>query len=181
MVVQECGAGLVRVARSDDRLAFAAPPLRREGSVAEALLEPVAAMLGIDREQIVDAAWADNGPGWIAVLLDGAQAVLGLAPGRIEMPLGVVGPHPPGSPHAIEVRAFAPGAGGLPVEDPVTGSLNAAVAQWLLGAGRLTAPYTARQGTVLGREGRLHITQDPEGTVWVGGSTLTCLTGTVEL
>jgi len=88
--------------------------------------------------------------------------------------------HPAGGPHAIEVRAFFP-KDGQAVEDPVTGSLNASVAQWLLGAGRLTAPYVARQGTVLGREGRVEITQDGDGTIWVGGGTVTCVTGEAEL
>jgi predicted PhzF superfamily epimerase YddE/YHI9 len=92
----------------------------------------------------------------------------------------VVALHPPGGPHAIEVRAFFP-KDELAIEDPVTGSLNASVAQWLLGSGRLTAPYAARQGTALGRAGRVDITQDGDGTIWVGGRTVTCVAGEVEL
>jgi len=92
----------------------------------------------------------------------------------------VVGPYPPGSPEAIEVRAFFPKHGSL-VEDPVTGSLNASLAEWLLRSGRLTAPYVARQGTALGRSGRVHVSQDPDGTIWVGGATVTCIAGEVQL
>ncbi|MFD1545140.1 PhzF family phenazine biosynthesis protein [Nonomuraea guangzhouensis] len=181
-VVQECGAGLVRLRRTDGGLAFAAPPLLRSGPVDEPLVERIAGLLGIGREEIVDAEWADNGPGWVAVLLRSADDVLALRPGPIDLDLGVVGPYPPGSPLAIELRAFFP-LNGSTVEDPVTGSLNASVAQWLLRTGRVTAPYLAGQGTVLGRAGRVHITTGPESapTVWVGGSSVTCVTGQVEL
>jgi PhzF family phenazine biosynthesis protein len=180
VVVQECGAGLVRVRRADGGLAFAAPPLSRSGPVEDALLAEVAGALGIGRAAIVDAAWADNGPGWIAVLLESADAVLALRPSFAELDIGVAGPHPAGAPEAIEVRAFFPKDGVL-VEDPVTGSLNAALAQWLLASGRLRAPYVARQGTALGRAGRVHVTADPDGTIWVGGGTITCVAGAVEL
>ncbi|MBT2226753.1 PhzF family phenazine biosynthesis protein [Nonomuraea sp. NEAU-A123] len=185
-VVQECGAGLVTLRRTDGGLAFAAPPLLRSGPVDEPLVERVAGLLGIGRDEIVDAEWADNGPGWVAVLLRSADDVLALRPGPIDIDLGVVGPYPQGSPLAIELRAFFP-VNGTTAEDPVTGSLNASVAQWLLRTGRVTAPYVAGQGTVLGRAGRVHVTtgQSPESgqepTVWVGGSTVTCVTGQVEL
>ena len=185
-VVQECGAGLVRLRRTDGGLAFAAPPLLRSGPVDEPLVERIAGLLGIGRDEIVDAEWADNGPGWVAVLLRGAEEVLALRSGPIDIDLGVVGLYPQGSPLAIELRAFFP-ANGSTVEDPVTGSLNASVAQWLLRTGRVTAPYVAGQGTVLGRAGRVHITtgQSPgsgqEPTVWVGGASVTCVTGQVEL
>ncbi|WP_327090688.1 PhzF family phenazine biosynthesis protein [Nonomuraea sp. NBC_01738] len=177
--VQECGAGLVRVCREGTGLAFAAPPLLRSGPVDEALIARLATMLGIARAEIVDAQWADNGPGWVAVLLRDAEAVLALRPGQVDLDLGVVGPYPPGSPEAFEVRAFFP-HNGVTTEDPVTGSLNASLAQWLLPTGRAVAPYTARQGTVMGREGRIHVSTTGD-TIWVGGATFTCLTGHVTL
>jgi PhzF family phenazine biosynthesis protein len=181
IVTQECGAGLVAVRRTPDGLAFAAPPLLRSGPVEEALVEQVAAVLGIDRGQVVDAQWADNGPGWIALLLESAEAVLAVRPGFIgELDIGVAGPCPPGSAEQFEVRAFFP-KDGTTVEDPVTGSLNASLAEWLLSTGRATAPYVARQGTALGRRGRVHVTRDGDGAIWVGGGTVTCVDGEVEL
>jgi PhzF family phenazine biosynthesis protein len=180
VVVQECGAGLVPVRRGAGTLAFAAPPLLRSGPVAEPDLARVAAILRVDRGAIVDAQWADNGPGWVAVLLESADAVLALRPGPTDLDVGVVGPHPPGAPEAFEVRAFFP-RDGATAEDPVTGSLNAALAQWLLAAGRATAPYVARQGTALGRAGRVHVSADADGTVWVGGGTTTCVAGQLAL
>jgi PhzF family phenazine biosynthesis protein len=180
VITQECAAGLIPVRRTADGLAFAAPPLIRSGPVDEPLVEHIAGVLGIDRAGIVEAEWADNGPGWVAVLLDSAEAVLALRPGLTDLDLGVAGLYPPGSPQAIEVRAFAPGDTGT-VEDPVTGSLNASVAQWLIRTGRLSAPYVASQGTALGRQGRVHVTADGDGTVWVGGGTVTCVTGEVDL
>ena len=111
-----------------------------------------AAALRIDRAEILAAEWAVNGPEWMAVLLGSAAAVLALRPGAVDFDLGVVGCYPPGSPQAIEVRAFMPKNGGTD-EDPVTGSLNAALAGWLLRTGRVTAPYVASQGTALGRIG----------------------------
>lgn len=179
-IVQECGAGLVGLRRTEGGLAFAAPPLLRDGPVADDLLGQIASVLRIDRSGIVDASWADNGPGWVAVLLDSADAVLALKPGETDLDLGVVGPYPPGAPAAFEVRAFFP-KGGVTTEDPVTGSLNASLAAWLLRTGRATAPYVASQGTVLGRSGRVHISLDDAGTIWVAGGTVTCVTGQVEL
>jgi PhzF family phenazine biosynthesis protein len=179
-IVQECGAGLVTVRRTDAGVAFAAPPLVRSGPVEEALIGEIAGVLGISRAEILDAQWADNGPGWVAVLLEDADAVLAVRPGASELDIGVVGPHPADAPEAVEVRAFFPKDGAL-VEDPVTGSLNASLADWLLRTGRVTAPYAARQGTALGRAGRVHITQDDDGTIWVGGGTVTCVSGEVEL
>ncbi len=180
VIVQECGAGLVRVRRTADGLAFAAPPLIREGPVDEILIEHIAAVLRIERSAILDAAWADNGPGWVAVLLQDADAVLALKPGFVDLDLGVVGPYPEGAPAAFELRAFMP-KNGATDEDPVTGSLNASVAGWLLATGRATAPYVARQGTALGRAGRIHVSVDAEGAIWVAGGTITCVEGAVEL
>jgi PhzF family phenazine biosynthesis protein len=180
VVVQQCGAGLVPVRRTADGLVFAAPPLLRSGPVEESLVEHIASILGIGRAEILDAEWADNGPGWVAVLLASAEAVLALRPGLVDLDVGVVGPYPPGSPQAFEVRAFFP-KDGATVEDPVTGSLNASLAQWLLRTGRASAPYVASQGTALGRSGRVHVSSDPDGTIWVGGGTVTCVRGRVEL
>jgi PhzF family phenazine biosynthesis protein len=180
VVVQQCEAGLITIRQDDGGLAFAAPPLLRSGPVDEPLAQHIADILGIGREEIVDLQWADNGPGWIAVLLASADAVLAVRPGVTDLDLGVAGPHPPGGPAAFEVRAFSPKDGAID-EDPVTGSLNASLAQWLLATGRARAPYLARQGTVLGRNGQVHITSDPDGAVWVGGSTVTCISGSVDL
>lgn len=179
-IVQECGAGLVRIRRDGDRLAFAPPPLLRSGPASEEESARVAAALGLDPEEMLAVEWVDNGPGWIAVLLESAERALELRPRAIDFDLGVVGFHPPGSEAAIEVRAFFP-IGGIAAEDPVTGSLNASVAQWLLGSGRLTAPYIATQGSAIGRAGRVHVDRDGDGTIWVGGRCETVLGGTVAI
>ena len=178
-IIQECGAGLVPIRRTPVGLAFAAPPLLRSGPVDESLVGHIADVLRIQRNEIIDAAWADNGPGWVAVMLPSAEAVLALQPGFVDLDLGVVGPHGPGAETAFELRAFFP-KNGSTVEDPVTGSLNASVAQWLIASGRAHAPYVASQGTALGRAGRIHIDQDDEA-IWIGGGTITCLTGAAEL
>ena len=187
LIVQECGAGLVPVRRGEAGLAFAAPPLLRSGPVDEGLLTQVAAALGITRPEIVDAQWADNGPGWLAVLLQGAAAVLAVEPdfsrysGGGSLDIGLVGPYAPGSECAFEVRAlFSDGQGSMR-EDPVTGSLNASLAQWLLASGRATAPYVTSQGTRLGRVGRPRIERDREGTIWVGGNTVTSIQGEIDI
>jgi len=179
-IVQQCGAGLVTIRRDAGLFGFAAPPLLRSGPVDEPLMQQVAAQLRIGRGEIVDAQWADNGPGWIAILLGSAQAVLDVRPGDGDLFLGLAGPYPPGSECAFEVRAFFP-AGGRPVEDPVTGSLNASLGQWLLATGRVSAPYVTSQGTAIGRRGRVRIDADEDGTVWVSGATSTRITGTVDV
>jgi PhzF family phenazine biosynthesis protein len=180
VVVQQCAAGLINLRRSSSSLAFAAPPLLRSGPPEESLLTYVASMLDIRRSEIVDSQWADNGPGWLAVLLQSAEAVLSLRPGNVDLDLGVVGKYPEGSPEAFEVRAFFP-KDGATAEDPVTGSLNASLAQWLIKSGRASPPYVVSQGTALGRAGRVHISTDEGGTVWVGGRTVACITGAIEL
>jgi PhzF family phenazine biosynthesis protein len=178
-LVQECGAGLVEL-RSGERLAFAGPPFIRSGAVSEEDRERIVRALRIDPSQVRDLEWIDNGPGWVGVLLDSADEVLAIEPdwsAAMGMDIGVVGAYPEGSECAVEIRAFCPGYGIS--EDPVTGSLNAGVAQWLAGD-RLPASYVASQGTVLGRRGRVYI--DREGdTVWVGGDARTYITGTVGL
>ncbi|CAN5457574.1 PhzF family phenazine biosynthesis protein [soil metagenome] len=179
-IVQQCGAGLIPIRRADQRLAFAAPPLLRSGPVDETELRHVAEILGIARDAVVDAAWADNGPGWIAVMLSSAEDVLALQPrlARAErVDIGVVGPHPTGSDIAFEIRAFFSDQHGTLIEDPVTGSLNASVAQWLFASGRARGGYIAAQGTRLGRTGRVHVSQDGDGLVWIGGATQTLFEG----
>ena len=178
-VVQECGVGLVEL-RQGERLAFAAPPLKRSGPAEDDLVARIADLLSLPVDALVAVEWVDNGPGWVAALLADADAVLAARPAFAEIDLGLVGLHPEGSPQAIEVRGFFPKDGTL-VEDPVTGSLNASLAQWLLGSGRLTAPYVAAQGTALGRAGRIHVDQDAAGTVWVGGDTVTVVGGHLDL
>jgi PhzF family phenazine biosynthesis protein len=180
VIVQECTAGLITIHTAGDRLAFAAPPLTRSGAVDEEFVERIASALNVERGAIVAAEWADNGPGWVAVMLADTDAVLALRPAPIDFDLGVVALYPAASPYAIEVRAFFP-KDGATVEDPVTGSLNASLAQWLLGSGQLSSPYVASQGTALGRAGRVHIERDDDGTIWVGGGTVTCVSGEVEL
>lgn len=179
-IVQECGIGLVQIRRTDAGLAFAAPPLVRSGPVDEFKVQEMADFLRIQRSKIIDAQWADNGPGWIVILLESADEVLALDPPKdhpMRIDLGVVGPYPLGSPVAFELRAFFSDHRGSVIEDPVTGSLNAAVAQWLLASGRAVAPYVASQGTRLGRSGRIYINQDQAGAVWVGGKASTLFSG----
>jgi len=180
-VVQACGSGLIPVRRTGlDALAFAEPPLLRSGPVEEELIARIAGSIGLAREAVVDAQWVDNGPGWVAVLLESAEAVLAVQPGAVFCDLGIVGLHPAGAPTALEVRAMWPQDGYI-VEDPVTGSLNASAAGWLIRSGRLAAPYVATQGGAIGRAGRVEITQDHDGTIWTGGRCLTVVEGTIEL
>jgi PhzF family phenazine biosynthesis protein len=179
-IVQECAAGLISIRRTPDGLGFAAPPLIRSGPVDEDELTHVAETINLDRGAIVAAEWADNGPGWVALMLESAEAVLAVRPGPVDHDVGLVGPHPAGSEAAFELRAFFP-KDGATTEDPVTGSLNASVAQWLLRTGRATAPYIAAQGRALGRAGRVHISTDDAGAVWVAGGTVSCVSGDVEL
>jgi PhzF family phenazine biosynthesis protein len=179
-IVQECGAGLIPIRRTPEMLSFMAPPLIRSGSVDESTLTEIAAFLRISPAHIVEAQWADNGPGWVVVLLASADDVLALEPARTyprHIDVGVVGPHPAGGPISFELRAFFSDHQGVVREDPVTGSLNASSAQWLLSSGRASAPYIAAQGARVGRSGRIHIHQDNRG-VWVGGSTATLFSGT---
>ena len=181
VIVQECGAGLVRIRRAGDVLAFAAPPLQRSGPLDEADVERIARGLGLTRADIVDHQWCDNGPGWQAVLLDSADQVLALDPDPALLAgidVGVVGPHLSGDVD-YEVRAFFPGNTGV-TEDPVTGSLNAALAQWLIGSGRAPETYIAAQGTALGRAGRVHVMREGDD-IWVGGRCVTVISGEVEL
>lgn len=183
-IVQECGAGLVPI-RETGLLAFAAPPLLRSGPVDLEHVDEIAAVLGVPQDDIVAVEWVDNGPEWVGVLLADRAAVLSLRPdfGRGEsgdvLDIGVVGPHPDDSDVDYEVRAFFSNDKGQLVEDPVTGSLNASLAQWLIGSGRANRSYIAAQGTALGRAGRIHLDADEAGNIWVGGSTTTVVTGEI--
>ncbi len=183
-IVQECGVGLVRIRRTGQRLAFAAPPLLRSGPVDPATLVRIRTGLGLRAEQVLDAQWVDNGPGWVGLLVPDAETVLSVNPeplpwlesgGEPILDVGVIGAHPSGAEVDFEVRAFF--AGG---EDPVTGSLNAALAQWLIGSGRAPERYRAAQGTRLGRRGRVHV-ERTDGEIWVGGDTVVGVSGTVAL
>ena len=179
-IVQECGVGPVRLRREGDSLAFAAPSLRRSGPVEAEVLDKIARSLRIPAAAIRASNWVDNGPGWVAVLLDSRADVLALQPDYAAMAglvLGVVAPWDPavdGSEAQFEVRAFVPGL-GVP-EDPVTGSLNAGLAQWLIGAGLAPSSYVARQGTALGRAGRIEIRRQG-ADIWVGGKSVIRLRG----
>jgi PhzF family phenazine biosynthesis protein len=181
-IIQECAAGLVRLRRESGRLAFAAPPLRRTGPLEPAILARVIEGLRLTPDALVDASWVDNGPGWLAVLLRSRDAVLALRPDYpaiAGMRVGVVAPwdgEKDGQDAQFEVRAFT--AAGY--EDPVTGSLNAGLAQWLIGSGRAPPMYIASQGTALGRAGRVHVVQDATG-LWIGGAVTTRIAGRVTL
>ena len=209
-VVQECGAGLVNIRRGTeiaatphpshaihprgaathmaaqhrghDLLAFAAPPLLKSGPLDEAEVTLIARGLGVTRQDIMAHAWCDNGPHWRGVMLRNAQQVRALRPDATVLAgldLGVIGPQDAGDTQ-FEVRAFFPGNNGI-TEDPVTGSLNAALAQWLIGAGLAPERYQVSQGTALARKGRVHIECTTDGSIWVGGASVTCVTGTVQL
>ena len=179
-VVQECGIGLVRVRCDGPRLAFAAPPVRRSGPLEPEIRTKIARALAIQPSDIVQHQWVDNGPGWCAVMLRSARQVLSLKPDWAALDplkLGAVGPHESGHDAAFEVRAFVGGSG---YEDPVTGSLNASLAQWLIGA-RLAEPsYVAAQGTALQRAGRVHLRKDGDD-IWVGGDVVPVVEGEIRL
>ena len=186
MVVQQCGVGLVRVRRQRDgagaaRLAFAAPPLRRTGPVDATLRAQVVAALGLPDTSVRQLEWIDNGPGWMAALLPDAATVLALRPhfeALAGLTLGVIGAHPVGSDCQFEVRAFVPGMGVR--EDPVTGSLNAGLAQWLIGAGLAPDRYVAAQGAALGRAGRVFVAREG-ADIWIGGAVCPLISGTIDL
>jgi len=208
-IVQECAVGLVKIRRSGKQLAFAAPKLARSAP-EPALLEQVTQALGLAKAQIRAAQLLDNGPVWLGLLLDSVDTVLTLTPdhGRLrelQQKIGVAaltqnsgtinliargnrealafaghaGEAPQSPEPDLEVRAFAAPIGII--EDPVTGSLNASLAQWLMAEGLLPERYLAAQGRCLGRDGRVHLTRDAQGQVWVGGETQTCITGQVTL
>jgi PhzF family phenazine biosynthesis protein len=180
-VVQQCAAGLVTLRKQGPRLAFAAPPSRRS-DVEPALLAQVLAALGLLAEDCLAAQWLDNGPQWLGLHLRSAQAVCALSPDHAALKslakVGVVGPQNADGDSQFEVRAFAAPIGVN--EDPVTGSLNASLAQWLIGRGAAPDRYVAAQGTVMGRAGRVHVERDGD-TIWIGGDVAACIAGTVTL
>ena len=181
-VVQECGVGLVKIQRQGTRLSFAAPPLRRGGPLDEADVQLIAKGLGLARSDILHHAWCDNGPQWRGVMLASAEQVLALKPDPEllkGLEIGVVAPLHKGEAQ-FEVRAFFPGNNGM-TEDPVTGSLNAAMGQWLMGAGLAPNSYVASQGACLARAGRVYVHRDEQNQVWVGGESVTCIQGSVKL
>jgi len=179
-IVQECGAGLVRIRRDGTRLAFAAPPTRRSGAVEPGVLDQIARSLRVAPAVIRASQWVDNGPGWVAVLLGSRDELLAIEPDYVAMrglELGAVAPWAHGEAQ-FEVRAFVADGGGY--EDPVTGSLNASLAQWLIGAGLAPAHYIASQGSALGRAGRVHVDQHG-ADVWIGGDSVVCVAGSLSL
>ncbi|BDD81032.1 phenazine biosynthesis protein PhzF [Tsukamurella pulmonis] len=179
-LVQECGVGLVRLRRGAE-LAFAAPPLRRSGPADAGTIDRIAAGLRLPASDVLAAEWVDNGPGWVGVRLRDAEAVLALDPDFAAMgdlQIGVVGPYPAGGDADVEVRAFCPDL-AVP-EDPVTGSLNAGIAQWLIGTGQLPPAYVASQGTALGRRGRVRV-ESAGDEIWIGGATRTTIRGELAL
>lgn len=183
-IIQECGIGLVRIRRQGRQLAFTAPALLRDGPVEAQLLERIRVAMGLAPRAILDARWVDNGAGWLALRLADRASVLALKPDYAQLgglAIGVFGPWDSlldGDEAQFEVRAFIAGD-GMP-EDPVTGSLNAGIAQWLLGAGLAPDSYVVSQGTVLGRQGRVHVQRQGDD-IWIGGETVTCIDGGVEL
>ena len=185
LIVQECKKGLVHIKPQGERLAFAAPESKRT-SPSPAVLAQVAGMLGLKSSQVIAAQSLDNGPVWLSLLVEDPQTVLALKPdhGALRIggfKVGVAARYRnagPGEP-MLEVRAFADPV-GIP-EDPVTGSLNASLAQWLMDEGHMPSHYLAAQGACLGRAGRVHVERDDQGQVWIGGNTVTCVEGTVLL
>ncbi|MDI9330212.1 MAG: PhzF family phenazine biosynthesis protein [Alphaproteobacteria bacterium] len=180
-IVQECPVGLVPIRRMGPQLAFAAPPLRRTGPLSDADLSAICLALDLCPDQVVRHQWVDNGPGWCALMLADAQTVLAVQPNFAALGghrVGLLGPHPPGSEADFEVRAFIPAMGVG--EDPVTGSLNAGLAQWLIGAGLASNPYRVRQGTRVGAAGQVFLSESG-GQVWAAGQVVACIDGQIEL
>ncbi len=182
-IVQECEAGLIKIKRHDEQLAFAAPALQRSGAVSPEKVSEVADVLGISPSEIVDINWVDNGPGWVGVLLNSAETVLALQPAsshNARIDIGVVGPYPEAHAPAFELRAFYTDQHLAMREDPVTGSLNASMAQWLIGSGRAQPPYFAQHGTCLGRADRIGVTADDQD-IWIGGSVIRLVEGQIGI
>ncbi|MBK8446364.1 MAG: PhzF family phenazine biosynthesis protein [Micropruina sp.] len=182
LIVQECPAGLIMVRRDDAFLSFAAPPMVRTGDIEPGYLHRIIEAFGVNPDRVLAHQWVDNGPGWAVLQLATAQDVLDLEPDLAQVPdamVGAIGAYPPGSRFDFEIRSFAPGVGVA--EDPVCGSMNASVGQWLTSTGRAARSYRVAQGRRLGRAGDISVTADPDGTVWVGGATTTLFHGTATL
>jgi len=183
-IVQECGIGLVPIRREQERFAFRAPPLLRSGPVEPATLARVLELLALRRADLLASAWVDNGPGWIGLQLRDAEAVLAVQPpGQLDarLDVGLVGAHPPGGEVQFELRAFFTNEAHRVIEDPVTGSLNASIGQWLFARGLARGRYVARQGTAIGRCGIIHVSQGAGDEVWVGGGVQTYAEGRFPL
>lgn len=181
-IVQQCPAGLVTLRHADHTLSFAAPPTLRSGPLEEEFVQQITKAFAIERDRVLAHQWVDNGPGWAVVQLPTAQDVLDLQPDLSRIPgamVGAIGPYPPGSEHAYEMRSFAPRIGVA--EDPVCGSMNASVAQWLTAIGAVPDSYRVSQGSRVGRAGSITITTDATATVWVGGATVTCIRGAITI
>ncbi|MEY4321875.1 MAG: hypothetical protein RL167_603 [Actinomycetota bacterium] len=186
-LVQECGAGLVSLKVRDQAsgaklLSFKAPKTVHSGPLEQEVLDEIIGALGVEPSEVVAHQWVDNGPGWACVQLASASRVLELNPKFTDgsnLMVGLVGAYSAGSEAAFELRAFAPKIGVY--EDPVTGSLNASVAQWLFASGVASGAYTASQGARLGRKGVIGLSIDADGDVWVGGPTITCIQGRVDV
>lgn len=181
VIFQQCDIGLVRIRRTGDRLAFAAPPLIRSGPLESSLLDRIVDGLGLTHETVIGHHWVDNGPGWCAVMLDSAARVLSVRPDPVairDLKLGLIGPAPGGTETDFEVRAFV-GPLGI-AEDPVTGSLNAGLASWLIPTGLAKSSYVVSQGSALGRAGRVFIDQEADD-IWVGGDVTACIKGYLSL
>lgn len=177
-IVQEVEAGLISIRRDGDLLSFAAPPTIRSGDLDEQYVGQIVEAFGVERSKILAHQWVDNGPGWAVVRLATAQEVLDLTPDLARIPdamVGAIGAYPEGAEHAFEMRTFAPALGIA--EDPVCGSMNASVGQWLVRSGAVAGGYRVSQGSRLGRAGDIVITVGDDGSVWVGGSTTTLFRG----
>ena len=181
-IVQECAAGLINLRDGGGTLSFAAPPLLRQGPLDDEFVERIVTAFGIERNRVLAHQWVDNGPGWAVIRLATAEEVLALEPDLSLIPtamVGAVGAHPAGSAHAFELRTFAPRV-GVP-EDPVCGSMNASVGQWLTGTGVAPRAYRVSQGARVGRAGTVEITAEADGAVWVGGACVVRIHGTITL
>lgn len=171
-VVQECGIGLVEVRREVGQLSFKAPPLVKSGALSPEERAEAIRLAGVRADAVVAAVHAANGPGWKLLHLASLDDLLAAEPetrAATGSEVGLIAPHPAGSRVGWELRAFFADATGRLCEDPVTGSLNAAAAQYLFGAGLAEADYLAAQGRKAGADGRVHVRRDGQGDVWVGG------------
>ncbi len=178
-IIQECEAGLITIKQLNGRLAFMAPPLARTGDVADDIMATILKGLGITADDVELCQWIDNGPGWLGILLKSVDKLLEIQPDYAPLKnyeIGLCAIYPEGNQVSLEVRGLC---GSIYAEDPVTGSLNAAFAQWLIPHGKLPANYTARQGRCVERDGWIYITSDEDG-IWVSGDVVECISGMVE-
>lgn len=183
VVRQECGVGIVDIDISGEQFAFAAPPTT-SASLPEAQRGAILEALDIAADDVLHAATLDNGPVWQVLHLKSAERVLAVDASRVKWPafdaIGLIGAHPAGAECEYEVRMLAPSSGMS--EDPITGSLNAAIACWMQAEDRLPQPVTVAQGTKIDRHGRVAIRpQGDGGRILIGGDTHVVVDGTVIL